>query len=240
MAKDVDEASAPASQRPTRLRIFNMAHLEDVLLFGLFLLALVWLTLCIGSTLWLAHQVPLSAADLMHASWLGSYTTATYPSGVLGRALVSMWLAISIALAVSQSSIRPLAIALVLTTGMELAMSKEMMVQVGVANGSIKIGCYVYEARECREMLGVPARGAKSRYEPPSAQAKDFRDAQWYKQALGSQEISIFDVMPGGYFLRTPFLLGHTAELTAKLDKQRTEVARFQAQAQLWATPASP
>lgn len=204
---------------------------EDKIIFSIVLLCLAWLGLCLVSALWLKYSVPLTSEDLAHASWLASYTSATHFTGVLSAGLIIVSIIMASGIAVAKNSAMLFIPGLVVAGTIWMAGSEDTMVRVGINAGSIKIGCYAYESRECHEMLGVPVGGAPSRYASEAEQAEGKLDADWYTQAKGEQPTSPWDAMPGGYLIRTPFLLGKEAELNHKIAAQRAEVEKFQKEA---------
>lgn len=185
-----------------------------------------WVLLSASAVLWLHYAVPLTAQDLAETSWLGSYSVAAMFNGFLGYAVVGIGLFVLLALSVAKNSKVPLIFSLLLLPVLFL---EGTAVRVGIADGSVKIGCYVYEARECREMLNIPVENTLSRY---TMTENGIVDAPWYVEARQKVMLNKENhraCAPFIPFLSTPFLLGKEGELRAKIAEQRQEVQRIRA-----------
>lgn len=213
-----------AADNPSPLTVSPVLTVAGGLLVGM---ALLWLIICVGGTLWLSAAVPLTADDLAQASWLGSYSTAMHFSGFFAKALGATMILMGCGIGLAKQTPLPALTGLLVASAIGLSTGEESMVRVGVAYDTIKIGCFVEESKECRAMLGLPADSARSRYAPAADRYTGNLNADWYADALGDRDVSVFDLFPGGYFLRTPFLLTQTAELNAKLEAQRAAVVRL-------------
>ena len=222
----LDELTAPSQLSPwAQMRWFERV---GVVLSGL---AFTWLLLCAVSTAWLSWAVPLTDQDIEWASWAGSYTLATHFSGPFGVAFAVAVALMGLAMAVAQRSLMPLAAAAVFAVAVYVPGTQGALVREGVMDGTIRIGCYVWETRECLEQLGLRVEGAPSRYarKPDGGVA----DAPWYLEARAQVRINetraAVASMPGGLFLQSPLLLGRAAELNARLEEQRAQVRAFRA-----------
>ncbi len=194
-----------------------------------FALGALYLLACVASALWLRHAVPLDAQDLRDAAWLSSYTTAMHFSGVLGAALAVTWVLMSLALAVARQSAMPLLLAA--AAGLfSWAHQEDTLVRVGVLAGHVRIGCFVPEALECREMLGLPAAGAVSRYNPPALRDGEGLNAAWYQARIDALPASVRTAalefsLPGASMLATPWVALNADVLRERLAEQHAELA---------------
>lgn len=187
----------------------------------------IWLAATALSAMWLAYQVPLTGDDLVYASWLPSYTTATHFSGFMAWAMGATMLLMGLGMGLAKQSILPVISAVLMLGGLSLN-SEELMVRIGIATDTVKIGCFVYETTECRVMLGLPAGKTQSRY------GADGLNAGWYQAArdkaitANPSDIALQSV-PGWAFLQAPFYVTDTEYIKQKVAQQRAALAQFKA-----------
>lgn len=187
----------------------------------------LWLAVAAVSAMWLAYQVPLTGDDLVSASWLPSYTTATHFSGFMAWAMGATMLLMGLAIALAKQSLLPVISSVLILGGLSLN-SEELMVRIGIATDTVKIGCFVYETTECRVMLGLPAGKTQSRY------GSDGLNTDWYQAArekaitANPSDIALQSV-PGWAFLQAPFYVTDTEALRQKVAQQRSALAQLKA-----------
>lgn len=207
---------APGISEPSALL---MAPVVLLLLAGLFILG------CEG---WLAYKIPVSAQDLRDASGLFSIAPAGYLSNVIGVGLSLTCLLMGGALGVARNSPVPALSGIFLALLLYVVGSPTVQLRESVAGGTAKIGCFVWDSKECREMLGVPAGNARSMY-VPRAEADRTGEIyeDWYLKARGKLEPSL--VLSAIPLVKAPYYALHIDELNARMNAQRADVARFRA-----------
>jgi len=190
--------------------------------------AVIWFMVCLFSTAWLAYHVPLTEQDLQWASWLISYSTAThFGHGYLAMAMAVAAVLMGLAMAVARRTPIPLIAGLLMAGSLYVVSIEGTVVRVGLLAGHIKIGCYVYEMRECHDMFGLDSTGLRSRYAARSGHPGAGEDAAWYVKQRGDISANSLFVLPGAAFLVTPFYLTQTDAINAMLEAQRAEVQQY-------------
>lgn len=204
-----------------------MAQWADIAGVVMVSFCVLWLAVAALSAMWLAYQVPLTGDDLVSASWLPSYTTATHFSGFMAWAMGATMLLMGLGVGLAKQSILPVISTVLMLVGISLN-SEGLMVRIGIATDTVKIGCFVYETTECRVMLGLPAGKTQSRY------GADGLDAGWYQAArekaitANPSDIALQSV-PGWAFLQAPFYVTDTESIKQKVAQQRAALAQFKA-----------
>lgn len=206
----------PESSEPSAVL---MAPVAFLLLAGLFI---------VGCECWLAYKVPVSAQDLHDSSWLFAFAPVDYLTNVIGLGLSFTCLLMGAAIGVAKNSPVPALTGIAMALVLYAAGSPTVQLRESVAGGTAKIGCFVWDSKECRQMLGVPVNNARSMY-APRAEADRTGEVyeDWYLKARGKLEPNL--VLPTVPLLKAPYYALHTDELNARLAAQRAEVARFRA-----------
>ncbi|WP_126223626.1 hypothetical protein [Burkholderia ambifaria] len=183
------------------------------------------------SLLWLQHAVPVSEQDLKDASWLAGYSTLERFSGmsaVFGVVIAFM----GIAIGMMQHRMVTIAFSVVLGSTIFLAGRPSVQFIAAVDANTAKVGCFVWESKECRAMLGLHETGTLPSMYVPREEADRTGDvyAGWYNKALADARSKVRALSVSGTAI-APLLVFHTDELNAKLNAQRAEVARQRAAA---------
>lgn len=135
--------------------------------------ALVWLILCMLSGAFLQWLIPVSEHDLQMASWhpgVGTYVMTNWFTSVASLLLACMSLMFGVLVmlsSVGQGRVRWGVLVYVVICGVGIFSSTRMEVAFlsAVDANVAKVGCFVPEIRECKEMLRLPdAQKAPSRY----------------------------------------------------------------------------
>lgn len=203
------------------------------LVFAVFLIAValvvVWVLAGLVSLGLLAYSVPLLDSDLQNASWLGSPSSALhFTKGYVVFALFFTYVGTGLAISLVSGVRSPIVAGLLMAMALFVGGGERATVRVGILDGTIRIGCYVPESLECKQMLGLPQEGAQSLYKSTDSTAEW---APWYaakRAALESEDLSFrktFYVQPCGALLRAPLYLGSADTLKELVIKQRQEVA---------------
>lgn len=205
----------------------NYTKGEKILLV-IFVLLVTWLLVCTVSAFWLDLHVPVSKQDLAYASWRDSYSTQMFLGGAMRIGLIVLTVTMALGIAIVKQSGKVLLLGILAASAVFQAGSEVTIVRVGIDTGAIKIGCFVYESKECHDMLGIRSNSAPSIYASETQRSHGHVYADWYVEALPSHASSFIDLIPGGYLLRTPFLIGRESELRDKIKTQRAEVEAVQ------------
>lgn len=102
---------------------------------------------------------------------------------------------------------------------------------VALANGDARLGCFVTEARECREMLSLSTQGTQSMYQDGGKH----RYADWYVASLtaktGRAPTSLHAPLSSALPLFSlPVVAWRAQELAVALEAQRQDVQRLRAE----------
>ena len=190
------------------------------------LLGLLYLVICVVSTVVLCLMTGLTEADAKQASFLSHRLGLQFHGGAFGVFCVFFGV-----MNVIRGSYTGFLIALLGIVSI-LATSERVALQQGILDGDLKIGCYSYESLECRKMLNVPTFNAPSIYNTPSERMGNGY-ADWYApiraKALSDSQALLPNTVPGVAFLKSAVTLPfHLSELKSKIAAQRAEVVAFQ------------
>lgn len=208
---------------------------EKYVAMALILPIACWLLTGVGVTWWFALQVPVTALDIAHSSWLGSPTTALhFTAGPVGIAFTALFFCLGMFIAICRCQPVHGIVFILASVVMDTSLTNESFVRIGLLNGGIKIGCYVPEMRECREQLGMPADGAISRRASPAEAKSGMGYSQQYLTARGKvvsleqENAGVFLSLPVSPIVLAPLYLGQTEKLKQILETQRADVAAMQ------------
>ncbi len=191
------------------------------ILFGL------WLALCVASTIYLSHRAPLTELDFAKTSWLSSPTDALYLSGTLSISFMLIGLTITCAGLFATRQPLTVVIGLAIAVVAYYAGDKAHTVRIGILNGNIKIGCYVWQMRECHDMLGLSTQSLPSRYTPAHVDKIGDMEAPWYREKVIRLEWNRWYALPVTAFIAAPLDAMHADHLQALIDAQRNQVQAY-------------
>lgn len=204
-------AAEPGQSRPKWHRMVGL---------GLPLLFLGWLLLCLFSLLWIDRHAPVTNQDVLWSSRLllvPGLDAMAWPLAVAVMALALLG-------GVVNRTVYPVLFGLCGALMIVEGQMAQSMLQLGVMDGSVRIGCYVYESRECLQQLGLPPGSAPPRR--GAGGARPGAEASWYRVALREfleqQPLS----MPA-LFVFSPYYALHVDRIQAILQRQRREVTVF-------------
>jgi hypothetical protein len=182
----------------------------------------------LGCDGWLAYKVPVSTQDLRDASWFFSYTPTDYFSSVVGTAFALGVLAVGLVLGLVRNSAVYGLLGVICALCLHGLSLPSVQFRQSAGAGTAKIGCYVWDSRECKSMLGVRFDNAPSMYLPRAEADKsgEIYTAWYLKAREGLVSSTLQAAAP---FLSVPYYAFHPDVLNAKLNAQRAEVARFRA-----------
>lgn len=202
------------------------ARVTELLREAISILVIAWIGLCAISVLYLGYRVPLNELDLAKASWITSPTDASYLRGVLGAVFVLVGSMLALAGLISRSWTAA-AVGLIVAAGAHFGTDMTHTVRMGLLNGNIKIGCYVWEMRECHEMLGLDTSSLPSRYAVKGVVEPGGLYAPWYQKRLDNLEWNRWYSWPPTAFLVAPLHIGDVDRLQALLRDQRGQVQAY-------------
>lgn len=171
---------------------------------------------------------PIAEQDLAWMSWLGAPTITYWYEGhsfVMGMMVVLLGLGI----AFMNQSVVPAIAGVLLAAVLAITGNPDWTIRAGLLDGTIRIGCYVPETAECREMLGLARDSAQSRYASKDDQAKGIIDAEWYTKRLADvvpadvRDKVVFYVLPAVAIARMLAHWGDANQLKAVIETQRQE-----------------
>ncbi|APC19514.1 hypothetical protein BLL42_27685 (plasmid) [Pseudomonas frederiksbergensis] len=194
-----------------------------VFIFGV---AALWtyLGVCAYSSIKLARAVPVSSDDLRSSSWL-SATTYQYFGYFMPKMIGGMLVALGLLIVLMQESFKPLIIHLPIGICLLVFTDSEAMFRSAALDGVARIGCFSFEGRECRQMLGLDSTDAPSMYQ--DAMRKNGYWAPWYAEVRNKLPTPDILPLPGNSFWFSPFEVRKAEELNRLLSAQRTELARI-------------
>lgn len=217
------------SKRPTAL---TPRAIAGVLLGCVLSFCTAWLTsgfIVMERLIWTS---PLTEADLHVASWLGSPSTALAFGTALSVAIAGVGAVMGILLSIAKQSPFPFLGGMALVAFSLVASNQKAVTSIGLLEGTVKLGCYVEDTRECRQMLHLPwAENLPSMYEESEAH---LRYSAAYLKKLRSVapealvQRSTFVSIPGGALLRAPLYWDALPHLEAKVVAQRQALRAYQ------------
>ena len=229
--------STPPGLSPTAKRAAEMVGWSLVALMCLFFL---WVLIGALSLYWLSFSVPVSDEAIRDTSWLTGASTARFVASAVGCAVFVLPMLMVLASARSDfqgqlEQLLPVGVMLLIAFLCVPPTSLESQVRVGLYEGTHKIGCFVPDTVECREMLKLPAStAAMSMYaapgnDDPRGWTPEYRAA---RSAVVSDELeatAIRAAFPFFLLFRAPLFIGKGAEMRAALEKQTAELAALRA-----------
>lgn len=175
----------------------------------------------IGYLMWFASRVPVSAEDIKESSWGAGMWNLTGFMSVQATVMGYTCLVTGVLIGVAKRSLPAVLTGVFVAATLHFGASETAQFRFNAAMGTAKIGCYVWDSKECRGMLGVPAGIAPSMYLPAAEQARNGKVfTNWYENKLESLEF------PGGFHSTVRNLFSPDA-LNAALTEQRNAVTRF-------------
>jgi hypothetical protein len=201
------------------------SHFEDQIL-GIAIFGIAgYSILCLCAYFWISLKVPLSTEDLAVASWLTPRLGLEFHARFFGYALLFFAAVQALFRSKTMAGIFALIGIFTITSTFESG-----VLRLGILQDQAKIGCFTYEALECRRMLAVSEEGAKSMLvENPGAEVRSERFAEWYRPIREQLMSDVTGQFPFLSLVQSPFLIGRTDELREKIELQRKEVAAFRA-----------
>jgi hypothetical protein len=199
----------------------------DSLILAIFGLGILYLLFGVLSYFWIAYQVPITASDIDSSSWLAPRMGVQFHTSVIGGMIALLAFGKFFLGRFVASFVLAIAAACAIIGG-----SESGALRVGVLNGDAKIGCFTYQALECRRMLGLSEEGARSIYladKRTAGAGNPWGYADWYlpiRLGLSAQSGATYpSTFPGVAIFVSPFMLGKVDELNESLSAQRAELA---------------
>ncbi|CAB5514616.1 hypothetical protein LMG26857_03675 [Achromobacter anxifer] len=209
------------------MKVKDTLYAATVILGTLIMLAGAYLAVKALQNLTFGFE-PIAEQDRAWMSWLGSPTTTYWYEGhsfMMGM----MVFVLGLGIAVAHQSVAPAIAGVLLAAVLAITGNPDWTVRAGLLDGTIRIGCYVPETAECREMLGLARDSAQSRYASKDDQAKGMIDAEWYTKRLTDvvpaevHDKVVFYVLPGIAIARMLAHWGNADQLKAVIETQRQE-----------------
>ena len=185
--------------------------------------------LCLASAMWMSETITVLDSDLAQSSWNRSFRTAEHVRGIFAVGLTITLALLGAVLGLLKQSWRPVLLAACLGTFVLYDMSSTF--HVGVASDAVRVGCFNYNSKECRELLNVDASTAPSMYASTAVKKKKGRRqlADWYLADTPPARTNPLFMLPGGMLVTAPYYALHIDAINAKLALQRATVAQFKA-----------
>lgn len=193
--------------------------------------AYLWAIAGMVSLSWLAYSVPLLDSDIAHATVLESkLTILTFVAVVLSGAALFGTVIGTGHLSNKLKTNVPLMLGAILCAGMFASHNSTSSMQIGLLDGTVRIGCFVPESLECREKLELSTEGARYGLGPNGVIDAEpwFLEKQANSASPSAYSHQIFQRFIGGVLIRAPLYLGSADELRELLEKQRQDVAELQ------------
>lgn len=191
------------------------------------LAVLIYLLVCDYAMMQYAMYPLLTDHDLMYMSFLRRPLVSD--DSLLTSSIATCVLGLGVVFAIIKRDFFILIICCLLSAGILFGRNELAQAQVELYAGNAKIGCYVWNSKECKNMLGLPTSSKDfSMYK--DEKTRTF--SQEYKKEFASIADSVpsgwYDVIlsvPGGAYLMSPLVLFNSEELKIKIDVQRKELA---------------
>jgi len=188
----------------------------------------------------LAWVVPLTDLDYDASSWLGSPRSALQlTTGAVGALLISAVFVFGLMLSTIEGTWRAAAIGALVCLSLGFGMGRGAVTRIGIYEDVIKIGCFVPNSLECRDMLHLPKDGALSMYNDKSQPTRWTVHQDWYRQARSEEVSSAQEQLagllsvPGAVLFRAPLYWNRADELAEKVNLQRAVLHEQQRKARL-------
>lgn len=181
------------------------------------------------SLLWLHHAVPVSEQDLKDASWLAGHSMVEQFSG-MSAAFGVLMAFMGIAIGTMRNRLATVVFSVALGSTIFLAGRPSVQFIAAADANLAKVGCFVWDSKECQAMLGLHGKGVQLSMYVPRDEADRTGEvyADWYNKALAGARLKE-SVLPVPGTALAPLLVFHTDELNALLNTQRAELARRRA-----------
>lgn len=220
----------PAEPSPPKINKIS-GDIVPLLILGTMVFAYLWAIAGMVSLAWLAYSVPILDSDITHATLLeGKLTIWTFVAIVGSGAVLFGTVIGACHLSNKLKTNVPVVLGVILCAGMFAGHNQTSTTQIGLLDGTVRIGCFVSESLECKEKLGLPTEGASSGLVAKGTLAAEpwFLAKQANSASPGASSRLIFHRFLGGILLRAPLYLGSADGLRELLEKQRQEVADLQ------------
>lgn len=197
-------------------------------------LAAVPLALAAGAVSYVAMHffakalVPLEPTDIAQSSWIG-YTHAQWAGSMIGIALPATLGLTALFVGVALCSLPAFITGSVLALSTHFIASPEMAYRASIAAGNAKVGCFVWDSKECHALMGLNNTDARSMYLPlDEANARGTPYADWY-DAERPKALSFSQALawtPTGLGTNTLSVVWNAEKINKALAEQRAELQR--------------
>lgn len=195
----------------------------------LFMAGIGYLLVCMGSLFILNDAVPVTGADLAHASWL-SFTMSMFTLTLFRVYVGGFLVLIGLTALVIRSNLLLWGLCWLLAFVFIFQVDRGDILRKAVLNDTAVIGCYTYEAQECLAMLGIDAPDAPRMYSEPTGNRGAPLYTEWYDSSRPEIPMTDLRVNPLFVIALAPFDLLGADDLNAKLEGQRQAVDALRAQ----------
>lgn len=181
----------------------------------------LYILLCTASSIWLALRVDQAPLDFTDSSWLIAPIYFVFP--MLSPIMGGLILALGCLFSFSSQRLIPLAMVVIAAPIFFFASPGSTLFKIGIADGWIKVGCYDYLSEACqtyilREKGDRPLIGiSQKKSEGPFGNVPNDLKGQFNSSTILP--------LPGIGYLKSPFYVLRAAEINAKLEAQRAELA---------------
>lgn len=210
-------------------RLAQISDKVQIALMWLFIaigfIGVAYILTCIGSAFWIVAQGLITTEDMKSSSWLSSPTIVMHFGGFMANAMGTTALIVGAVIAIAKKTPFPAISGIILFSSLQAAFAPQVVYSSGIYNDTIKIGCYVWESKDCQDMLGYPKEKVSFNKYNKDDTAQFTPEYLLAFKALAVKpsptEIALSS-MPGAYFLMSPFTAFHFDDVKKKIQEQRT------------------
>lgn len=197
------------------------------ILIAIAAIGVTYLLICMGCSMWIVSQGLVQEQDMKYSSWLVSPTIVQHFGGFMSIGLSATLLLMGLAISVVRSFIMPFIVSIIICSVLQLSFNDQVVYSGGIYTNTIKVGCYVWEVKDCKSMLGQTTNDSDfSRYskDDTSIYTPEYLAAlASVKNKPDATAVGLL-TMPGAYMLISPFTAMHFKEVKESLEAQRAEL----------------
>lgn len=207
----------------TKGKVPAISLLLKCLCTGVGALVVMYVLTCLLSSTYLVLTSSITPEDVAMSSWISSPSTALHFSrGLMFYVTFTIVVMVTMVVSISKKDVPSLIYGILLSLCWALSGTFPVTYEGGIYSDTIKIGCYVWDSKNCQQMIGVNVTSSVEKYNrnDSSRHTPEYRE-RLSKEVKPTEWMTAIGSMPGGYFLMAPFVIVKRTEVNYKIDSQR-------------------